>query len=168
MEAENKAWYVLRTKPRSEKQVHKRLVENGIETYLPLYSTIRQWSDRKKKIQVPLFNSYIFVYISDGQFHIPYVIPGVFKFVTFEGNPAVVPQKDIDNLRILLCADPEFEISERNFKAGQKVKVTFGLLNGLTGELIQSGRSKRLLVRIESIEKNLVVKIPANYLEGIN
>ena len=168
METTAKAWYVLRTKPRSEKQVYKRLVENGIDTYLPLYSTIRQWSDRKKRVQVPLFNSYIFVNINDGQFHIPYVIPGVFKFVTFEGLPAVVPQRDIDNLKILLSSNPELEISNRNFKAGQKVKVTLGILNGLTGELVQSGRSKRLLVRIESIEKNLLVKIPANYLEGIN
>jgi transcriptional antiterminator RfaH len=163
-----KAWYVVRTKPRSEKQVYKRLVENEIETYLPLYTTIRQWSDRKKKIEMPLFSSYVFLYISEAQFHIPYVIPGIFKFVNFEGIPAVVPQRDIDNLKILLSTNPEFEVSDQNFKPGQKVKVNLGVLAGLTGELIQCGRAKRLLVRIESIEKNLLVKIPANFLEVIN
>lgn len=168
MEVVIKAWYVLRTKPRSEKQVNKRLVENAIETFLPMYSTLRQWSDRKKKIEVPLFPSYIFVHISDKEFHIPFVTPGVYHFVNFDGIPAIVPQRDIDNLKILMDTNSELEVSKRKFHPGQKVKVIIGLLIGLTGELVQSGRSKRLLVRIESIEQNLLVKIPANYLEGID
>ena len=60
-------WNVLYTTPRAEKKVYNRLVEMDIETYLPLYKTIRQWSDRKKKVEVPLFNSYIFVRSSEKQ-----------------------------------------------------------------------------------------------------
>lgn len=167
MAVSTKSWYVLRTKSRSEKQVHKRLVETDIETYLPLYTTIRQWSDRKKKVELPLFPSYIFVNIYANQFHIPYVVPGIFNFVHFEGTPAIVPQQDIDNLKILENGNPDLKISHRHFSPGQKVIVTKGVLNGLTGELVQCGRAKRFLVRIESIEQNLLIKVPANFVEPI-
>jgi transcriptional antiterminator RfaH len=163
----NKLWYVLCTKPRSEKQVHNRLVENGVETFLPMYITIRQWSDRRKKIEVPLFPSYIFVHIAHQQSFIALNTQGVFKYVSFEGNPAVVPQRDIDNLKILINGNTDIKVTHRNFRPGQKVKVNFGILKDLTGELVHCGRAKCLLVRIECIDQNLLVKIQANYLEGI-
>lgn len=167
MAIDHKLWYVLCTKPRSEKQVNSRLIENGVETFLPLYTTVRQWSDRRKKIEVPLFPSYIFVNITHQQSLITLNTQGIFKYVSFEGVPAVVPQRDIDNLKILLGGNPELEVTSRKFCPGQKVKVIFGILKDLTGELVHCGRAKCLLVRIECIDQNLLVKIPANYLEGI-
>jgi transcriptional antiterminator RfaH len=162
-----KSWYVLSTKTRSEKQVYNRLIQSGVEAFLPMYITIRQWSDRRKKVELPLFPSYIFVHITYKQFLVALNTQGVFKYVSFEGLPAIVPQRDIDNLKILLSGHPDLEVSNRDFRPGQKVKVVFGILKDLTGELVHCGRAKRLLVRIECIDQNLLVKIPANYLEGI-
>jgi len=165
MTVAEKIWYVLCTKSRSEKQVYNRLLENNVEAFLPLYTTLRQWSDRRKKIEVPFFPSYVFVHITRKEFLIPLYTEGAFKYISFQGLPAAVPQRDIDNLKIILNGKPELEITNRKFHQGQKVRVAYGVLKDLKGELVHCGRSSRLLVRIEGIDQNLLVKIPANYLE---
>jgi transcription antitermination factor NusG len=119
--SENK-WYAVYTRPRAEKQVYERLVDAGIETFLPLTKTIRQWSDRKKIVEKPLLSSYVFVKTKRTQFPCVYKTPGIVKFVTFEGKPASIPQKQIDNLRLLINSDAEIEVSSENFAKGDHVR----------------------------------------------
>jgi transcriptional antiterminator RfaH len=163
-----KTWYVLFTKPRAEKQVYERLVQMGIEAFLPLYTTLRQWSDRKRKVELPLFSSYVFVHIRQADYLVVLQTPGCVKYVCFGGIPAKIPQHVIDNLRILTVGNPEMEASKRNFHAGQKVRLAFGILKGLVGEIVQCGRYKRFSIRIENIGQNLLVKIPANCLSDVD
>lgn len=168
LDVPEKTWYVLFTKPRAEKQVYEQLIQLGVEAFLPFYSTLRQWSDRKKKVELPLFPSYIFVCIYPNEYLAVLQIKGSVKYVCFEGVPAKVSQQVIDNLKILISGRPQMEISSRKFHTGQKVKLAFGLLKNLIGEIVHCGRAKRLLIRIEGIEQNLLVKIPANYLDVVN
>jgi transcription antitermination factor NusG len=163
-----KTWYVLFTKPRAEKQVYDRLVQMRVEAFLPMYSTIRQWSDRKKKVELPLFPSYIFVHINAFEYISVLQTQGSVKYVSFGGIPAKLPQHIIDNLKILISGNSEIEISHRNFRPGQKVKLAFGIMKGLMGEIVQCGRTKRFLIRIEGIGQNLLVKIPFNYLTSVD
>jgi transcription antitermination factor NusG len=163
-----KTWYVLFTKPRAEKQVHDRLVQTGIEAFLPMYTTLRQWSDRKKKIEVPLFSSYVFVHISPDQYLSVLHTQGSVKYVCFGGIPAKVPEQIINNLRIALNGSQEIEVSTRNFRPGQKVKVAYGILKDLVGELIHHSSGKWLLIRIDGIGQNLLVKIPVNYITVVD
>jgi transcriptional antiterminator RfaH len=164
--SENK-WYAIYTRPRAEKQVYERLVDAGIETFLPLQKTIRQWSDRKKVIEKPLLSSYVFVKTRRIQFPNVYKTPGVVKFVTFEGKPASIPQKQIDNLRLLVNSDAEIEVSSENFAKGDNVEVMSGSLVGLTGELIIIGSKKRVVVRIDRLDQNIILKIPVTFLRKI-
>src|SRR5674476_177906 len=136
-------WYALYTRPRAEKLVYQRLVEEGIETFLPLQKTYRMWSDRKKLVEKPLLSSYIFVMTKSKYFPEVYKAQGVVKFVTFEGHPASIPQKQIDNLRLLVNSDEEIEVTGEQFAKGDNVEVTNGSLIGLTGELIKIGSKKR-------------------------
>jgi transcription antitermination factor NusG len=163
-----KTWYVLCTKSRTEKQVYTRLIQAGVEAFLPTYTTLRRWSDRRKKVEVPLFPSYVFVHITNKEYLSVLQTDGVYKYVSFEGVPAIVPQRDIDKLKLLMNGGAEMKTSIRKFCPGQKVRVAFGILKDLVGELIHHGSAKRLLVRIEGINQNLLVKIPANFLEGID
>ena len=137
-------WYALYTRPRAEKQVYQRLVENQIETFLPLQKTYRMWSDRKKLVEKPLLSSYIFVKTKSKYFPDVFKVPGVVKFVTFEGHPASIPQNQIDNLRLLINSDEEIEISSEKFARGDNVEVVNGSLIGLTGELIRIGSKNPL------------------------
>ncbi|MBA4322955.1 MAG: antitermination protein NusG, partial [Odoribacter sp.] len=78
---EEEKWYALYTRPRAEKQVYQRLTDAGVETFLPLQKTFRQWSDRKKMVEKPLLSSYIFVKTKSKKFPVVYKTPGVVKFV---------------------------------------------------------------------------------------
>ena len=162
-----KKWYAIYTRPRAEKQVYKRLVETEIETFLPLQRIYRKWSDRKKLVEKPLLSSYVFVRTNNHNFPKVYKIPGVVKFVTFEGAPASIPQKQIDNLRLLINSDAEIEISSEKFAMGDNVEVVSGSLIGLTGELIKTGNGNRVVVRIDKLDKNLILKIPWTFLKKI-
>jgi transcriptional antiterminator RfaH len=164
---EEDKWYAVYTNPRAEKQVYSRLVENGIETFLPLQKTYRMWSDRKKLVEKPLLTSYIFVKTRSKFFPHVYKTNGVVKFVTFEGRPASIPQKQIDNLRLLINSDEEIEVSYEKFAQGDNVEVVAGSLIGLTGELIRIGSKNRVVVRIDRLDQNLILKIPKSFLRKI-
>ena len=160
-------WYAVYTNPRAEKQVYERLVENKIEVYLPLKKVVRQWSDRKKMVEMPLLPSYIFVKIHQKSFPLVYKIYGVVKFVSFEGKPVAIPQRQIDILRLLIDSDTEIEVTSENFAKGDNVEVICGALVGLTGELITNGSNDRFIVRIDKLDQNIILKIPKNFLRKI-
>lgn len=161
-------WYAVYTKPRSEKQVYKRLVEAGIETFLPLQKTLSQWSDRRKMIEKPLLSSYIFVKTQAKYFPVVYKTAGVVKFITFEGRPVPIPQYQIDNLRLLVNSKAQVDITTEELDKGDMVEVVTGSLRGLIGELIRIGSKKVVVIRLEKLEQNIIVTIPAAFLKKIS
>ncbi len=160
-------WYALYTNPRAEKLVFTRLCETGIETFLPLQKTYRKWSDRKKLVERPLLSSYVFVKVIPKEFPAVYKTIGVVKFVSFEGKPVPIPQNQIDNLKLLINSDAEIEVTSEKFARGDNVEVITGSLIGLTGELIKVGRTKRVIVRIDKLDQNIIVTIPVTFLRKI-
>ena len=152
-------WHAIYTRPRAEKQVWQRLQDAGIEAFLPLRKTLRQWSDRKKMVEVPLLSSYVFVRVDRTEYDQVLRVPGVVKYIFFEGKAAVIRQQEIDNLKILIDSNAEVETTWERFEKGEHVEVTAGALRGLKGELISDGTRKRLLIRIDRIDQNLVVEV---------
>ena len=157
-------WYAIYTNPRAEKLVHARLVETGVETFLPLQKTYRQWSDRKKLVEKPLLSSYVFVKVVPKQFPVVYKTIGVVKFISFEGQPVAIPQNQIDNLKLLINSDAEIDVTSEILAKGDNVKVVSGSLVGLTGELVSFGGKKRVVVRIDKLDQNIIVTIPVIFL----
>ena len=143
-------WFAIYTNPRAEKLVHTRLSEEGVESFLPLQKTYRKWSDRKKLVMKPLLSSYVFVKVIPKEFPKVYRTNGVVKFISFEGQPVAIPQKQIDNLRLLVNSDAEIEVTTEKFEQGDQVEVINGSMVGLTGELIKFGGKNRVLVRIDN------------------
>lgn len=160
-------WYAVYTNPRAEKLVHARLEEAGVEVFLPLQKTYRQWSDRKKLVIRPLLSSYVFVKVIPKQFPVVYKTTGVVKFISFEGQPVSIPQNQIDNLRLLVNSNAEIEVTGEALAKGDNVKVMSGSLIGLTGELISMGGKKKVVVRIDKLEQNIIVTIPVTFLQKI-
>lgn len=154
-EADSKSWLVIYTTPRAEKKANERLAEQGIETYLPLYKTIRQWSDRKKKVEIPLFNSYVFVKVSEKERLSVLETDGVVRFLYFLGKPAVVRQKEIDAIRLFL---QETEGLKIKVEVGQKVEIATGPMEGVFGEVVRVGKDK-LMLRIEQLSMSLVAEV---------
>jgi transcription antitermination factor NusG len=160
-------WYAIYTRPRAEKLVYERLQEKGICTYLPLQKKLRQWSDRKKWVETPLFSSYIFVKINRRSYDDVLRTDGVVKYITFEGKAATIPQDQIDNLRIIVDSNAEVETTWETRRKGDKVRVNGGPLKGLTGELISDGGRRKVLVRVDSLDQNLVVEVPLGLVEPL-
>ncbi|MCU0473290.1 MAG: UpxY family transcription antiterminator [Bacteroidales bacterium] len=160
-------WYAIYTHPRAEKLVFTRLGESGIETFLPLIQTIRKWSDRKKLVEKPLLSSYVFVKVKPKEFPLVYRTTGVVKFVSFEGQPVAIPQNQIDNLKLLINSDAEIEVTGESIAKGDNVEVVSGSLIGLTGELIKVKGKKRVVVRIDKLDQNIVITIPVTFLRKV-
>jgi transcriptional antiterminator RfaH len=161
-------WYAVYTRPRAEKQVFQRFEEAEIEAFLPLQKRYRQWSDRKKLVELPLLSSYVFVRTKPRIFPKIFNINGVARLVSFNGKPVPIPQNQIDNLRLLVNSEAEIEVSSDHFDQGDNVEVVNGSLTGLTGELISIGNQKRVIIRIDKLNQNIILKIPVTFLKKIN
>ncbi len=154
-------WYAVYTHSRAEKKIEKRLIESGIETFLPIQKTLRQWSDRKKLVDKVVISSYVFVKVVPKEFLTVRKIEGVVKIIANQGNPVVIPEEQMVNLRILCGSDADITVNESVFLKGDKVEVVYGTLTGLKGELIRVGRKHKVLIRILEPGMNLTVDITA-------
>jgi len=163
----NSHWYVLRTKTRAEKQAFNNLTEKKINTFLPLIKTLRKWSDRKKCVEIPLFNSYIFVYISEKDFEKIRFIPGIIGFITFEGKPAIIPDKQIKEIKQLISSEINIISTEEKFEKGQNVIIKSGPLKGIIGELAMFKGSHKVILRIEQINQVILFEVALNKLAKI-
>lgn len=92
-------WYVLYTKPRQEKKVADSLNAIGVEAYCPLVTVVKQWSDRKKKVQIPLINSYVFVNIEEHHREAVFKVSGIVRYLFWLGKPAVVRAIEIEAMQ---------------------------------------------------------------------
>jgi transcription antitermination factor NusG len=162
-----KTWFAIYTSPRSEKTAHKALIDKGIEAYLPLVKTLRQWSDRKKWVEEPLFKSYLFVCIGKERYFDVLNTTGVVRYITFEGKAVPVPQNQIDAIRYYLeSGDVEAE-ETTGLDQGTFVEVTRGQLMGLQGTIVEEKGRHRVKVEIEAIGQSIVITIPRVQLRRI-
>ncbi len=161
-------WYVVYTKPRHERKIVKYLSDKGIKNYCPTIKTLKQWSDRKKKVEEPLFKSYVFVNVSEREYFDVLNTPGVVMYITFNGRAASIPDKQIEIIRGTLSSNVEFEITTKHFQKGELVEIREGHFAGVTGEIIQNNGKNRLLIRISHIEYSLLVHVSGAVLSGMN
>ena len=159
-----KNWYALYTKPRWEKKVSQLLDEKRIENYLPLQKALKQWSDRKKWVQEPLFRSYIFVHIAPDEHLSTLQTPGIVKFIAFERKAVVIPPVQIEAIKIYVQTGEEIIEETPEVKTGDRVIVIRGTLKGLEGRLAQVSKKKRLRIMIEGIQQSLYIKVPLSYI----
>lgn len=148
-------WRVVYTQPRAEKKVHERLMEADIETYLPLYTTIRRWSDRKKKVELPLFNSYIFVNVNESERLHALEVLGVVRYLYYLGKPALVRQREIDAIQRFLN---ETEGMKIRVEQGDNVEIASGPMEGIYGKVIRVSK-ERLVLRIEQLNMSLIAEV---------
>ena len=164
-------WHALYVRSRSEKKVLSQLEDMGMKAYLPLITKVKQWSDRRKKVDEPLFKSYVFVF-SNAKEHIPILnVYGVLKFVTFERQPVVVPENQILAIQKFV-ADYERgeEYKMQNFeelKKGQMVRIITGPMKGLKGRLESIENKRHLIVYIDVVGQYIPVHLPRAKVEPV-
>lgn len=167
METNQKKWYALYTKPRWEKKVNNTLIRKGIESWCPLQRVERQWSDRKKIIEEPLFKSYIFVHIIEDERLTVMYTEGIINFVHYLKKPAVIREEEVTLIKsYLLEKDATILIqSLSSFKESDKVIIKQGVFMDNTGTVVRSG-GKKVYVRLESLGQLMVVEFPVTFVAG--
>jgi len=139
-------WYIICTKPRWELKIFKALLEQGIEAYCPTYTSVRQWSDRRKKISKPYFNSYVFVRLEEAERDLVFGIPGVIRYVFWQGKAAIVRDEEIGLMREYLDGKQQGDIGVEHLKIGQEVTFTGGAFRSRKAKIEEIGQKKVLLV----------------------
>jgi len=166
---ENSNWYAIFTKPRSEKKVHQRMLDENIDAFLPMVKTVRQWSDRKKTIEVPLISSYIFVNMPEKDLYKTLPIQGTVNVLKHLGKPAKIKNVEIENLRILSGSGENHQISSGiNVTSGDDVEVINGPFMGLIATCLREGKNHRVIVKIDSLGSCFNVNIPLSFLRKID
>ena len=117
------SWHVIYTKPRAEKKVEERLNNFGIKAYCPVKQEIKQWSDRKKKILVPVLPSMVLVNIDEKERNNVFDIPGVVRYMFWLGKHAVVKEEEVDSLKNLLNQNSIVSQETIALKVGEKIDV---------------------------------------------
>ncbi len=160
-------WYAAYTRPRYEKKAEKFMLDRGVTCYLPMIRTLRQWSDRKKWIDLPLFSSYIFVYSKPSELHRLLTVPGLIKFISFEGKPVEIPKEQIENIKWILSTEVVSQPLPEKIPPGAIVEIVKGPLRGLRAELVKYNNRMKIILRIDQLNKSIEIQIPENHVKQI-
>ncbi len=161
-------WYAVYTRSRGEKVAAKLLHDQGIEVYLPLQRKLRQWSDRKKWVEVPYINSYLFVYTSEKEYYDILNTQGIIRYITFEGKAAAIPDWQIEAMKKLIDSDASVTFSAHRFRKGQKVQIEKGTLMGYEGEVIRdTDGKKKVIIRIGQLGVSMLIHLDISDIKKI-
>ncbi len=159
-------WFALYTKARAEKKVCEELKQKDIEVYLPLRKELKQWSDRKKWVETPIINSYIFVRITPNEYRKVFEAKGVVSYVSYKGKAVAIPNREIEAMRRTVESNLSFNVETSSLQKGQTVTITSGPLKGITGEITEIQGEKKLYLRISHIGYTLVVNLGEDTLSA--
>lgn len=152
-------WYALYTCPRHEKVVQQQLVARSLESYLPLYKSVRRWNDRQAMVELPLFPGYVFVRIPLSARLRVLTVPGVVCLVSFRGQPACLADEEIQTIQTSVAqraAEPYPYLAK-----GKRIRILTGPLKGLKGVVVRRKGKLRAVISIESIMQSFAVEVDA-------
>lgn len=151
-------WFVLHVLPRHEKKVASLLELKGLETFLPTYMSRRQWFDRIKHVDLPLFPNYVFCHFNHRISWMVRTTPGVLRVVGPGGRPSPLKDEEVESLRNLVRAGiPAKPISY--VAIGKRVRITSGPLSGICGIVRRLGSQQRVVISVDLIQRSVLAKI---------
>jgi transcription antitermination factor NusG len=162
-------WYACYTRARHEKRVSEQLVRRGVETYLPLMQRERQWSDRRKLVEFPLFPGYVFGRFALAELHRVVTVPGVAMVIRHNGVPSPIADHELENVRRFVAGLAESgQVPEpRPLEPGEAVRVMHGPFAGVQGVVVERRGRRRVLVGLTTIGQGMEVDIDGRNLQPI-
>jgi transcription antitermination factor NusG len=153
-------WFAIWTRSRHEQVVRQQLERKGVETFLPTILKWSRWRDRKKQIEWPLFPGYCFARFEAAD-RLPILkCTGVVNIVSFDGEPAPIPEQELAGIRRLVESDLAYDPCPLIYE-GDMVEVTHGPLKGVVGRLMRKGSHARLVLAVELIGQGVSVEVDA-------
>jgi transcription antitermination factor NusG len=166
LHSSSEIWYAIQTHCRHEKVVAFELQTRGVSAFLPLVKEVHRWSDRRKVVELPLFSSYVFVHLVATNETRARVLrtDGVIRFVGQHGEGTPIPDEQIESLKMLVAKNLPF-VSHPFLKAGQRVRIRGGALDGLEGIFRSQNGEDTLVVSLDAIQRSLSIQISGYDLE---
>jgi transcription antitermination factor NusG len=165
---EEMRWYALHTRARHEKAVERRLRDQGMETFVPTTIEVHRWSDRKKKVEVPLFSCYVFVRCAlsaEDRTHV-HQIESVHGFVGTRGSSLPIPDEQIESIQKVLTQTAPWR-SYPFLKVGQRVRVRGGAMDGVEGVFLSENGDHSLIISVDAIQRSMAVRIDGYDVEPV-
>jgi transcription antitermination factor NusG len=159
-------WYAAYTCANHEKSVAEQLSVRSVEHFLPLYESVRRWKDRRVHLQLPLFPGYVFVRLALRDRLQVLQIPSLARLVSFNGTPAALPEAEIEALKAGLERGLH-AVPHPYLKAGRRVRITTGPLEGLEGIVIRKKNALRFVISLDLIMRSVAIEIAVADLEPI-
>jgi len=164
--ARDRNWHAVYTVPQHEKSVVKHLDLREIESFLPVYETVRVWKNRQRmKLILPLFPTYLFVHITFRERVKVLQSPGVLQIVGSKRECAYLSDSEVELLRSG-CSRQKIE-PYRDLVIGERVRIKSGVMQGLQGTLVRKSNSMRFVLTIELINQHAAIQVDAEDLEQI-
>ncbi len=161
-------WYALHTRARHEKSVERRLRDQGMETFVPTTMQVHRWSDRKKKVEVPLFSCYVFVrcaLTSEDRTRV-YRVESVHGFVGSRGASLPIPDDQIESIQKVLAQAAPWR-SYPFLKVGQRVRIRGGAMDGIEGVFLSENGDHSLIISVDAIQRSMAVRIDGYDVEPV-
>ena len=164
-----RTWKVVYVASRQEKKLAKRLEQLGIEHYLPLNRKLQQWSDRKKWVEFPLFNGYLFVNPTPKQRDKVLEEPGAIAYVRCNGGDALISDKEVEIIKNVTESGYSLEAvnTPDDFEIGEQVKVLEGPLKGHKVDIIRRNDMSEFLVSFDTLGQSIKINMPYQVLQKV-
>jgi transcription antitermination factor NusG len=153
-------WFAIWTRSRHEQVVREQLEQKHVDVFLPTVTKWSRWKDRKKQIDWPLFPGYCFARFDPQQRLTILKCTGVVSIISFEGEPAPIPDHEIDGIRRLIETDLAFDPCPM-IREGMMVEVVHGPLRGVIGRLVRKNDKARLVLSVDLIGQAVSVEVDA-------
>ncbi len=163
---DHKEWFAIYVRSRCEKKVLKLLENEGIESFLPLITRIKQWSDRRKKVEEPLFRSYLFIHVNESYLETIKSIFGVARVVKFEDKAVPIPDNQILAIKQYINDTDLHDIDFADIKEGELVIIKSGQMKGLIGRFVEIRGKHRLIVDIDVVGKTIPINISRSKVDA--
>jgi len=160
-----KEWYALYTFPRHERRVAEQVEQRSFTSFLPVYRSVRRWKDRRKELELALFPSYVFVRMELADRLRVLQLPGVVRLVSYNGQPAAIPEKEIEVLRSRLSGAHKVE-PHPYLNRGRRVRVRSGPLQGLEGIIVRRKDRCRIVFSVELLQRSVAMELDESDLEA--
>lgn len=161
-------WYALVTRPRAEKKVAER-ISSQWHTFLPLQTQWKLWSDRKKKVQLPLIPSFIFVKTTEKELFTIVKDVGIVRVLCFLGKPAIVREEEIEILKLLIANEANVQIiAPIQLEEGEEVEIIYGAFAGLRATYMGNQGKYKVIINLETISTYFQVEVAANSIKKIS
>jgi len=161
-------WYVVYTRPNHEKRVTEQCSESQIPHLLPSTRALRNWKNRKKYVDLPLFPSYVFVYLKTiADYYQSMHLAGVLYFVRNGGEVARVTETVVNSIKVLMEFGTEITATDEHFFPGQQLYIQKGPLTGVQCEFVEYNNKRKLLVRVNLLKRNLIMTVAPDFFASV-